>query len=96
MTHSLTFHCFWLISRGSQASIPELIRKQSERQKQRPESAKHARLTRPFSAKRPRPQSAKEPATTSPAVLQVYDLNELEPAAKPPMAGRSHPWGIVY
>ncbi|KAK2164768.1 hypothetical protein LSH36_59g08036 [Paralvinella palmiformis] len=45
---------------GSSSSVPDLIKKQIQRQRSRPESAKVSRQMRPPSGRKPRPQSAKE------------------------------------
>ena len=66
------------VLRGSNASIPDLIKHQNERQRLprpkkpgRPESAKVKRQTRPPSGRRVRPQSAKEQ-------MYLYDSEDVK------------------
>lgn len=70
--------------RGSNSSIPEMIRQQNERQKQRsrPESAKLGKTGRPPSGRKPRPQSAKE-------VLPVAVASDVYVNALQKMGGKS-------
>ncbi|XP_064649350.1 uncharacterized protein LOC135501257 isoform X2 [Lineus longissimus] len=72
---------------GSNTSIPDLIRQQSERQ--RPESASVSRRVRPPSGRRARPQSAKEPGVKGtgngkPSFGIAVKGAKFDPASRPP------------